>query len=306
MTDPKRTTLILNKSGGTSRGMDGKQFAELVVKRLEAKGEQCTVKLVSGANLIDALEETAGDKTTGTIIAAGGDGTVSATAATCFRAGKTLGVLPLGTMNLFARSLRLPLDPVAAIDALTSANARDLDIATANGRPFIHQYSVGMHSRLVKLRSGMNTSNKMRKLVSTLAALGKVVLDPPRFDLELTVGSHMQRQILSAISVSNNVLSELPAPYAERLDAGVLGISCSAALGTASAIGVTLDAARGKLEENPNVDIRTEPKVTLTFPSPPKSLKAAIDGEIVALESEVELISHAGALRTLVPVPQSA
>lgn len=306
MTDPKRTTLILNQSGGTSRGMDSKQFAELVAKRLEATGEQCTVKLVSGADLIDALEETAGDKTTGTIIAAGGDGTVSATAATCFRAGKTLGVLPLGTMNLFARSLRLPLDPIAAVEALTTATSRDLDIATANGRPFVHQYSVGLHSRLVKLRSGMNTSTRLRKLASTLAALGKVVLDPPRFDLELTIDSHTQRQTLSAISVSNNVLTELPAPYAERLDAGVLGISCSAALGTASVIRMTLDAARGKLEDNPNVDVRTEPRVTLKFPSPPKSLKAAIDGEIVALEREVELILHAGALRTLVPAPQPA
>lgn len=304
MTHSRRTTLILNQDGGTSRGIDSQQFGELVANQLEAKGEQCTVQIISGPDLMDALKQAVDDETIGTIIAAGGDGTVSATAAACFSSGKTLGVLPLGTMNLFARSLRLPLDPVAAIEALATATARDLDIATANGRPFIHQYSVGLHSRLVNLRSGMNTSTRMRKLASTLAALGKVLLDPPRFDLELTTGSHTQRQTLSAVSVSNNVLTELPAPYAEKLDAGVLGVSCSAALGTASVIRMTVDAARGKLEENPNVDVRTETKVTLTFPSPPKSLKAAIDGEIVPLETEVELISHAGALRTLVPAQQ--
>lgn len=306
MTKSRRTTLILNRDGGTSRGMNSQQFGELVAKQLESRGDHCTVQMISGPDLISVLKQAADDDTTGTIIAAGGDGTVSAAAAACFRSGKTLGVLPLGTMNLFARSLQMPLDPIAAVEALTTATARDLDIATANGRPFIHQYSVGLHSRLVNLRAGMNTSTKLRKLASTLAALGKVVLDPPRFDLDLTIGSGRERQTLSAISVSNNVLTGLPAPYAAKLDGGVLGISCSAALDTASVIRMTMDAARGKLEENPDVDVRTETRVTLNFPSPPKSLKAAIDGEIVSLENEVELVLHAGALRTLVPAQQPA
>ena len=64
-------------------------------------------------------------------VAAGGDGTISAAAAVAFEAGVPLGVVPAGTMNLFARSLAIPMTMRGAAEALTSPAPIHIDTARA-------------------------------------------------------------------------------------------------------------------------------------------------------------------------------
>ena len=296
-----RTTIILNRDGGTIRGMDARDFGDMAAERLAGASDGCQVQLIGGDDLVDALKDAADDAETGTIVAGGGDGTISAAAAACFRSGKTLGVLPLGTMNLFARGLGLPLDPAAALEAIADAQPRPLDIATANGRPFVHQFSVGLHVRLVRQRNRLDTSTRMRKIASTLKALGRVILDPPRFHVDVDAGSGTQRETVSAISVSNNLFGETPLAYAPVLDGGVLGIYRSRALGPGTMLRMTLNAAIGKLQDDPDMEVGSSKKVTLRFSGNRAGSKAAIDGEIIPLESEIECVCHTGALQVLVP-----
>ena len=296
-----RTTIILNRDGGTIRGMDARDFGDMAAERLASTGDGSQVRLVGGGDLVDALKDAAEDANTGIIVAGGGDGTISAAAAACFRSGKTLGVLPLGTMNLFARGLGLPLDPAAALEAIAEADVLPLDIATANGRPFVHQFSVGLHARLVRQRNRLDTSTRMRKIASTLKSLGRVMLDPPRFRVDVDAGSGRQQETVSAISVSNNLFGETPLAYAPVLDGGVLGIYRSRALGPGTVLRMTLNAALGNLQNDPDMAVGSSQKVTLRFSGNRAGSKAAIDGEIIPLESEIECICHSGALRVLVP-----
>jgi diacylglycerol kinase family enzyme len=301
-----RITMILNQDGGTIRGMDAKEFGDMACARLSKRGEECVLRLVSGKDLVKTLNELAVDAETGTIVAGGGDGTISAAAGVCFKSGKTLGVLPMGTMNMFARSLSLPLDPTEALDALVDADELPLDIATANGRPYVHQFSVGLHARLVHQRSRLDTSTRFRKITSTIKSLGRVILNPPRFGVEIDTGSGRTRQIVSAVSVSNNLFGDTPLAYAAALDEGVLGVYRSRALEPGTVFRMTLRAAIGKLREDPDMSVEPALKVTLKFPNARGGSKAAIDGEIIPLEQEVECICHPGALRTLVPKSYAA
>lgn len=296
-----RITMILNQDGGTIRGMDAREFGDMACARLAGPENDCVVRLVSGKDLVKTLDEAAKDKDTGTIVAGGGDGTISAAATACFHSGKTLGVIPLGTMNLYARSLGLPLDPQAAVEALATAVERPLDIATANGRPFIHQFSVGLHARLVRERDKLDTSTRTRKIASTLNTLARVIMKPPRFAVEIDTGSGASRPTVSMISVSNNIFGDTPLSYATILDGGVLGVYSSRALATATVARMTLLAALGKLQDDPDVTTTSAKKVTLRFPDSRAGSRAAIDGEIVSLDKEVECVCHAGALRVLVP-----
>ncbi|MCY0096133.1 diacylglycerol/lipid kinase family protein [Hoeflea ulvae] len=295
-----RITMILNQDGGTIRGMDATEFGDMAAEKLSGLGD-CTVRLVSGKELVDALDDAAADTQSGTIVAGGGDGTISAAAAACFKSGKTLGVLPLGTMNLFARSLGLPLDPTDALDALAEADTRKLDIATANGRPFVHQFSVGLHARLVHQRSRLDTSTRLRKISSTIKTFGRIILKPPHFGVEIDTGDRRDAQRVSVVSVSNNLFGETPLSYAAVLDEGVLGVYRSRALESGSILRMTLHAVMGKLNEDPDMSVEKAQKVTLRFPNLRGGTKAAIDGEIIPLEDEVECICHAGALSVLVP-----
>ena len=84
------------------------------------------------------------------VLAGGGDGTISAAAAALMGKKKALAILPAGTMNLFARSLGIPLSLDAAVEAFADGEVRAVDVASANGRPFIHQFSIGMHAKMVR------------------------------------------------------------------------------------------------------------------------------------------------------------
>lgn len=296
-----RMMILLNRDGGTIRGMDCQEFGDYVGDHLAGHDNQWIVKQFSGPEIIDALDQAETDDSLDGIIAGGGDGTISAAAAACFRSGKILGVLPLGTMNLFAHSLGLPLDPHEAVAALQDAEPRNLDIATANGRPFIHQYSVGLHARLVNLRAQLDTSTRARKITSTLTALTKVILDPPRFRVQTRVNEETSNDLVSAVSVSNNLFGDSAVPFAPILDGGVLGVYHANALSSATVLRMTLDVARGALNHTPYVKVRTAREVTLRFPQKYRRAKAVIDGEIIDLEKQVEFICHAGGLRVLAP-----
>ena len=83
------------------------------------------------------------------VLACGGDGTVTACAEGLAGSGIPLGVLPLGTGNLLARNLGLPLDLGAAlVVALTGADRR-LDVGHANGRPFVVMAGIGIDAKML-------------------------------------------------------------------------------------------------------------------------------------------------------------
>lgn len=98
---------------------------------LETLREVTSVEVCETANPgeLDGVLHRAGSRP---IVVAGGDGSMHAVVATLHRrndlAGKTLGLLPLGTGNDFARALEIPLDPVEAARALLTARPRPMDL----------------------------------------------------------------------------------------------------------------------------------------------------------------------------------
>lgn len=78
------------------------------------------------------------------IVAVGGDGTVSEVAsALCGKGDVTMGILPFGTGNDFARALKLPGEPVKAAELIVSGRSRLIDMGMANERPFINVGGIG-------------------------------------------------------------------------------------------------------------------------------------------------------------------
>ena len=93
----------------------------------------------------------------------GGDGTISAAAAAAARSGKTLGILPLGTMNLFARSLGMPLGHAGAAEAIAGGE-KGRGRHRRGERPlFVHHVTLGLHARMILLRTRMSLPFAARK-----------------------------------------------------------------------------------------------------------------------------------------------
>src|SRR5690606_30564472 len=138
-----------------------------------------------GSDVAAALRKAATTDGVDAILAGGGDGTISTAAGIAYETGMPLAVLPAGTMNLFARALKVPLDLNEALEALAGGRLGEVDVATANGRLFVHQFGVGIHARLVRIREGMTYSSRVGKIFASLRAIAAAVIRPPVFEVEL-------------------------------------------------------------------------------------------------------------------------
>ena len=297
---------ILNQDGGTFRTMDIPTFVSDAERIFAAAGHTIDCRPVSGDNLPDELAASVRDPAVDVLIAGGGDGTISTAAAACFESGKPLAVLPAGTMNLFARSLGMPLDMLAALAAIAAGDLSEVDIATANGRPFVHQYSVGMHSRLVRIRNGLEYSNRLGKILASIRAVGEALRRPLRFDAVIRTGTRIETRRATAISVSNNPLSEGHAPYAETIDGGVLGVYVVRPMGAIALARLLLGLFIGNWKQHPLVTETEVNEVTLAFPRRKSSARAVIDGELVPLPAEVKIKIQPRGLRVIRPASVAA
>lgn len=292
---------VLNKDGGTFRTMDMEAFVARAERVFAENGNTLECRIVAGEELEAELERAAGDPASDALLAGGGDGTISAAAGICFRHKMALAVLPAGTMNLFARSLSVPLQLDAAVAALAAGQIGAVDIATANGRPFVHQFSVGMHSRLVRIRNGLPYSGRYGKMLASVRAVALALSRPLVFTAVITTRLGTEYRKATAIAVSNNVLGEGHIPYAEAVDRGVLGVYVVKPMPPLELARLALSLAFGNWKAHPLVSEKEVGQVQLSFPRRKASAQAVIDGELVPLERNIDLRIHAGGLKVVLP-----
>lgn len=300
-TRPKTIAAVLNNDGGTFKSTDLAPFCRHLENAFLAHGHTLEIHAVPGARILDALHKAAEDDSVDAIVCGGGDGTVSAGAGVAWRSGKVLGVLPAGTMNLFARSLGVPLDLHEAADALAAGTGRTVDIATANGRPFIHQYSVGVQSRVVKERSKMSYRGRIEKMLASLRSALGAVAAPPSFSAQADVDAVKESGPFSFIAVSNNLYGAGHLPYADDPAAGALGIYWAGVLPAGDNLQIAADLMRGTWNDNPNLHEASAREITIRFPKRRRRDRATIDGELIALDKTVKLRTHPGELKVIAP-----
>lgn len=296
-----RFLAVLNRDGGTLSTMDISAFAASAGSTLEAAGHSVDFRIVDGSDVVAALNEAAAANNVDVVMAGGGDGTVSAAAATLMNGQKALAVLPAGTMNLFARGLRIPLQLDAAIEAFAGGEVRPVDIATANGRPFVHQFSIGMHSELIRRREAMNYASRLGKLRASTVAAAVTIARPPRLRLRLILPSAEIEATVSSLGVSNNTYAEGHLPVVSKPDGGELGIYISRAHRGGELARLLLSIAAGRWKRSTAIEIHRAPQVEIRLIGRARRFQCAIDGELHRLDTETTIVSHPGALLVLTP-----
>ncbi|WP_297111436.1 diacylglycerol kinase family protein [uncultured Devosia sp.] len=295
---------ILNRDGGTLRTLDLDALCDRANTLFANQGHTLDCRIVAGADVEGAIQAAADDAEVEAIIAGGGDGTISTAAAIAFRSSKPLGVLPAGTMNLFARALGMPLELERALQAIATGQVVNVDIATANGRPFVHQFGVGIHARLVRIRNGMVYRSRLGKMLASLRAIFASAVNPPRFEVELHADRGDRTLTASGVAVSNNPLDESPVPIAETLTSGRLGVYVAQSVSTQELLSLVLDVMTGRWRGNPAVSETEVKDLILHFPKRKRGTHAVVDGELIDLEPSVTLEIHAAALPVIRPVAE--
>jgi diacylglycerol kinase (ATP) len=112
------------------------------------------------------------------VVVCGGDGTMNSAAAGLIETGLPLGIIPTGTGNDLARTLSIPLDPMAAVDTILAGNLRRIDMGEVNGHPFFNVASLGLSASLAE---GLTQQVKRRwgRLSYALAAAQVLVRARP-------------------------------------------------------------------------------------------------------------------------------
>lgn len=297
-----KIAIVLNSGAGTLRNGDPAAVAKSVADVFREAGHEVETTVAVGAEAVAAIRRIVTAGTAEVVVAGGGDGTISAAAAACAGTDIALGVLPLGTMNLFARALHIPLALDKAAEALAHGTIRRVDVARVNGRTFIHALSIGFHATLVEEREKMPTyRSRFTKMAGSVRSWWRVIRAPRRLSLSIrTDHTTMERQTIGLV-VSNNVLGVGHLPYADQLDAGVLGLYVTTAETPAEIARVTAEAAVGLVSMSPLIEHLASQAVAIQFQR--RHLKATVDGELVQLARPITVESVPGALKVLAPTP---
>ncbi len=297
-----RVVAILNREGGSLRTRDLDLFAQAVRAAFHAGGHQVDVRVVDGKEIVAALKQAVSEPDCDIVMAGGGDGTVSTAAGLLMETDKVLAVLPAGTMNLFARSLGIPLALEEALEAFASGTIRQVDVASANGTAFVHQLSIGMHPKLIRLRERQQRfASKLGKMRASLQAALSALRRPPRFRARLVLDGEEWVTSTSSIGVTNNLFGEFHLPYADDPAGGFLGIYVTKGRTRLELAKFLFYVAIGRWSGNDQVEIRQAREVRIEILSPHRHFGCAIDGEIFELEKSTTLKIHPGVLRVLVP-----
>ena len=291
---------VLNRDGGTLRTMDLDDFCDTARDIFERHGHELRGELVAGCGVETALRTAAKADGVDAVLAGGGDGTISTAASIAFETGRPLGVLPAGTMNLFARALKMPLTLSEAIEVLAVGEVGLVDIATANDRTFVHQFSVGIHARLVRIRENMTYRSRIGKMLASLRAIGAAAVNPPQFDVELRTSTGIEKRRVSGITISNNPLGDRQI-FAVGLNSGMLGVYVAAPLTTSALLRLAMDVLLGNWRDSAMVSETEVAEMTLHFPKRKRGAHAVIDGELINLDRSVTLKVHPGGLKVILP-----
>jgi diacylglycerol kinase family enzyme len=292
---------VFNRDGGTFRTTDMKAFALNAKEIFEHHGHTFESETVAGKNIVKALKNAASKDDERVLMAGGGDGTISAAADVAWKAGVPLAVLPAGTMNLFARSLKIPLDLHTALESLAGGTLDHVDISTANEHTFVHQFSIGFQPRMIKLRNTLEFNSRWGKRLASMRAFAKAIGRPPRFAVRMTIDGAPTERSVSAISISNNPYGQGMLPIADTVNQGELGVYIAERISALSVAKLAATVLMGSWRKNNDVNEILAREVDLHFPHLHRRAKATIDGELIPLARDVAIKIHAGELKVLVP-----
>lgn len=161
-------TVLYNPAAGT-KGPDGlpAELAELF------RAARLPARIVSLGSPPDAAAAI-GVATADVVVAAGGDGTVSAVASALVGTSTPLGILPLGTLNHFAKDLGIPLNLGQAVQTIAAARAISVDVGEVNGRIFVNNSSIGVYPDIVVEREALRRQGH-RKWTAFAVATAKIL-----------------------------------------------------------------------------------------------------------------------------------
>jgi diacylglycerol kinase family enzyme len=297
---PTRVEIILNASAGSG----GQEEARATLAEIFAGEEQwdAHVSLAeSGAEIVELARRAAADGDVRIVVAGGGDGTVNAVASELVGTDKLLGVLPLGTLNHFAKDLGIPLDLEGAARNIVEGEEARVDVGEVNGRIFINNSSLGLYPSIVRHREKQQERLGRGKWFAALWATIEVFRRYPLFGVRLSADGQEFRRRTPFVFIGNNEYQMDAFNLGARscLDAGHLSLHLTRDIGRWGLVRLAASALFGRLREAKDFDALCTREVWIETRR--RRLRVATDGEVTIMRSPLHYAVRPGALRVIAP-----
>jgi len=234
------------------------------------------------------------------VVAGGGDGTVNAVADSLAGTETTLGVLPMGTLNHFAKDVGIPLNLEAAVRNLFTGIVIKVDVGDVNGRIFVNNSGIGFYPHFVRQREEQERHGHP-KPVAFMLALRSLL----RRYFRLRMRVHMDRgQALEHVTpflfVGNNryQTSGLGIGTRPELDSGRLWICTAPSAGRSNAVRFALRTLVGRETDR---DLKTFEAQELWVEPGTARVNVSTDGEVSVMNAPLHYRTRPLALAVVVP-----
>lgn len=291
-------TVLLNRGGGAVAA--DRDIGDKVAASLSKAGLTADVELVDGGDCAVRCRTIAerGDEL---LIVGGGDGTISAAASALVGTKTLLGILPLGTLNHFARDLGIPMKMEEAASLIASRLARLVDVAEMNQRIFINNSAIGLYPLMVLDRDLQRRRLGRSKRLAMIIASARTLARFGHQRLTLTVNDEKARVDTPLLFVGNNDYRiDIGAPGERRsIESGRLSVFVMRKKTRRGFIAATIRALLGRVREDDMVSLENVERLRVS--SHRRALAVSLDGEVVRAEPPFDYRIHKKALRVIAP-----
>jgi len=294
-----RLALLINRAAGSFRRLPLEETVAAITDRLRRGGHLVEVEIRDPAELPNALAALAGDERLDAVVVGGGDGTMLAAILAGLGVTRPLGLLPLGTMNLLARDLGLPRDPINAADLLATAHLAEIDLAEVNSVPFAIWASLGMHPWMVRRRDHLQRDGMGKWRAMALAAL-RALRRYPMVKVRLTVKGESFTVATPLLVVTNNAWrhEHLP-PSRQALDSGLLEVHVARCQTRLALAWLAINALLGRWRVGRLLE--TYQAESIQVLSRKRRLMVSLDGEVTVMRPPLMFQARPKALKVLMP-----
>jgi YegS/Rv2252/BmrU family lipid kinase len=291
--------VLLNRGGGALAADPA--LADRVAEALKGAGIDAEIELLSGGDCAVRARAVA-ERGDALLIVGGGDGTISAAASALVGTETKLGILPLGTLNHFARDLSIPADLDEAAKLIAGGKEQRVDVAEMGDRIFINNSAIGLYPLMVVDRDlHQKRLGRSKRLAMIVASLRKLV----RFNhhrLTLTINDERSGRVDTPLLFvgNNDYRIDFGAPgERESLDDGQL---CVLVMRKKTRRGFLAASIRAFIGRSRGDDmVRLEGVEKLRVSSHRSQLTASLDGEVVRAHTPLDYRIRKRALRVIAP-----
>ncbi|HJP56809.1 MAG TPA: diacylglycerol kinase family protein [Gemmatimonadales bacterium] len=291
-----RITVLLNAASGTGAA----PAARAEIERLLAEaGHQARVELAAGERLPE-LARKAVEGGADAVLAGGGDGTISGVAGALAGTEVPLGVLPLGTLNHFARDLGIPLGLPDAIGVILAGVVTPIDVGEVNGHVFLNNSSIGVYPRVLRLRERYRQRGRSKWIAAFWAILA-VLRRHSFMGVRVEADGETIVRRTPFVFVGNNAyrMEGLSAGSRDSLTDGRLVIYMMNAGGRRSLLWLAWNVLIGRTRQLTELEERSVLEAQIELRR--GGIQLALDGEVIEERGPLAYRVRPGALRVFTP-----